>query len=119
MKIIINEIPPSNNKFMGNSNSYHIYGNIKKQWAMLVRLAVGRDKPKEPIEKSIITITYYFKNRIRHDPDNYSGKMILDGLVQAKVIKDDSFKNISLRLEGDYDKENPRTEITVEEIKEV
>ena len=30
MKIIINEIPPSNNKFMGNSNSYHIYGKLKE-----------------------------------------------------------------------------------------
>ncbi len=116
MKIIINEIPPSNNKFMGNGNSYHIYGNLKKQWTMLVRLAVGRDKPKQPIEKSIVTIKYYFGNRIRHDPDNYSGKMILDGMVQAGVIKDDSFNNISLRLEADYDKEDPRTEITITEV---
>lgn len=116
MKIIINDIPPSNNKFMGNSNSYHIYGGIKKQWAILVKLAVGRDKPKTPIEKSIVTITYYFGNRRRHDPDNYSGKLILDGMVLAGVIADDSFNNISLRLEANYDKENPRTEIEILEV---
>ncbi len=116
MKIIINEIPPSNNKFMGNSNSYHIYGNLKKQWDMLLRLAIGRDKPKQPIDKSIVTIKYYFGNNRRHDPDNYSGKLLLDPLVKYGIIKDDSFKHISLKLEADYDKENPRTEITITEV---
>ena len=49
----------------------------------------------------------------RHDPDNYSGKFILDGLREAGIIEDDSFSNIELQLCGSYDKENPRTEIEV------
>ena len=119
MKLIINDIPPSNNKFMGNGSvkkQAHVYQDIKKQWAMLIRLAVGRSKPKAAIEKAIVTITYYFPNRIRRDPDNYSGKFINDGLVKAGVLKDDSFNNIHLVLKGDYDKENPRTEILIEEV---
>lgn len=119
MKLIINDIPPSNNKFMGRGSkkfqSFE-YQDIKKQWAMLIRLSVGRSKPKKAIEKAIVTITYYFPNRIRRDPDNYSGKFINDGLVKAGVLKDDSFKNIHLVLKGDYDKENPRTEVEIEEV---
>lgn len=30
--------------------------------------------------------------------------------------EDDSFKNVELQLCGSYDKENPRTEITVKEL---
>ena len=45
--------------------------------------------------------------------DNYSGKFILDGLVSAGIIQDDSFQCIDLRLKADYDKKNPRTEVEV------
>lgn len=85
-------------------------------WEWLVRQSVGKDKPKKPLKKSIVTLTYYFKTRHRRDPDNYSGKFILDGLVKAKVIEDDSFNNIELQLNGKYDKDNPRTEIEVKEV---
>lgn len=40
--------------------------------------------------------------------------MILDGLVRSGILLDDSFSCIELVLLGGYDKENPRTEITVE-----
>lgn len=55
----------------------------------------------------------FFRTRQRHDPDNYNGKFILDGLREAGIIEDDSFKNVELQLCGSYDKENPRTEIEV------
>lgn len=54
-----------------------------------------------------------FCTRQRHDPDNYNGKFILDGLREAGIIEDDSFSNVELQLCGSYDKENPRTEIEV------
>jgi len=41
--------------------------------------------------------------------------MILDGLTAAGIIADDSFGNITLELRGEYDRENPRTEIEIEE----
>ncbi len=114
MKYIINEIPPSNNKFIGRTNRWE-YQKVKKQWAELI-LFLCSPKPKTPIKKSVVRIKYYFKTRVRHDPDNYSGKMILDGLVKAGIIEDDSFGNITLELSGGYDKENPRTEIEIVEI---
>ena len=39
--------------------------------------------------------------------------MILDGLTESGIIKDDSFFCINLELRGSYDKQNPRTEIHI------
>ena len=72
-----------------------------------------RPKPDKPFDKATVKITYHFRTKIRHDPDNYSGKFILDGLVKAEIIADDSFNNINLILSGKYDKDNPRTEIEI------
>jgi crossover junction endodeoxyribonuclease RusA len=43
----------------------------------------------------------------------------LGGLVKANVIEDDSFDNIRLELLGEWDKENPRTVIELEEASNV
>lgn len=110
-KYTIPDIPPSYNKFNGRNNNWD-YRNQKKAWTRLIGLCC-RNKPKQPLCKATVRLTYYFKTRIRHDPDNYSGKFILDGLVNAGIITDDSFNNITLLLSGDYDKSNPRTEIEV------
>ena len=71
-------------------------------------------RPREPLKKSRVTIIYYFKDRRRRDPDNYSGKFILDGLVRSRIIEDDCFSCIDLKLGGNVDKDNPRTEILIE-----
>lgn len=116
IKIVVNCIPPSNNKYLGNSHSFHSYANTKTQWHWMIKAAI-KNKPIKPFEKARVHIRYYFKNRIRRDPDNYSGKMILDPLVREGILKDDSFGCVTLELSCEYDKENPRTEIYVEEIK--
>lgn len=41
--------------------------------------------------------------------------MILDGLVKAGAIVDDSFGNIELVLVAEVDKDRPRVEITIKE----
>ena len=74
-----------------------------------------RPKPPEPLEKATVRIKYYFTDRRRRDPDNYSGKMILDGLVRAGIISDDSFLCIDLQLQAVYDK-GGYTEIFIEEV---
>ena len=102
MKYIIDEIPPSNNKFIGRTNKWE-YQEKKKHWAQLINLKC-RPKPEKTFDKTTVKITYYFRTKIRHDPDNYSGKFILDGLVKAGIIADDSFNNINLILSGKYDK---------------
>lgn len=113
MKYTIPLIPPSNNRFIGRTNVYE-YQRIKKQWADVINLCCC-PKPEKPVRRAVLKLTYYFSDNRRRDPDNYSGKLILDGLVKASVIADDSFKNITLVLCARCDKQNPRTVIEVEE----
>lgn len=117
MTIVVRAIPPSNNMYIGNSRNFNIYRKKKEEWHWLIKSAIN-DRPDKPFGKATVHITYFFPDRRRRDPDNYSGKMILDPLVCEGILLDDSFSNIVLRLSSSYDKENPRTEITITEIEE-
>lgn len=113
-KYIIKDIPPSNNKYLGNSNSFRIYNKDKKRWFLYMLNAIKENIPQRPITLANVTITYYFKDKTRRDPDNYSGKFILDPLVALKVLKDDSFNVIdTLKIKGFIDRVNPRVEIVI------
>lgn len=116
MKIVINDIPPSNNKFIGRNVRWQ-YQEEKNRWHWLVKSAI-QCKPAKPFKNASVEITYFFKNNIRRDPDNYSGKMLLDPLVREGILKDDSFNNIELILKSYVDKAKPRTEIEITEIEE-
>lgn len=52
------------------------------------------------------------------DPDNMAFKLILDALRYNKIIPNDSIKEITFRVEGNVDRENPRTEIYVFEYRD-
>lgn len=111
MKYIIPAIPPSMNKYKGRSNMWE-YHKDKADWEQRVAVCC-RPRPDKPIAKCVLTLTYFFKTRVRHDPNNYDGQFITDGLVKAGIIADDSFDVLDLVLRGDYDKHNPRTEIDI------
>ncbi len=121
MKIIVNDIPPSNNEYMGNSHNFNDYRQQKVRWHWLVKSALCKaKKPKKPLEKALVKISYFFKDNHRRDPDNYSGKMILDPLVKEKVLKDDNFDVVTLQLgKSGVDKLNPRTEIEIISLEDV
>ena len=110
---IIPLIPPSNNQFIGR-NQIRQFQKQKKEWAEIIRLYTLKNKPYKPIKQCKLTLFYYFKDKTRRDPDNYSGKFILDGLVRAGIIFDDSFFNINLVLKASVDKGNPRLEILID-----
>lgn len=116
MKITINDIPPSNNEFIGNSRNFNVYRKQKERWHWLIKAAIKK-KPKKPYDKARVRLTYFFPDKRRRDPDNYSGKMLLDPLVREKIITDDSFRHISLEICGEHDKDRPRTEIEITEVK--
>ena len=42
MKIVINKIPPSNNKFIGNSKNFNIYRKEKELWHWLIKAAITK-----------------------------------------------------------------------------
>lgn len=112
----IPDIPPSNNRFIGRENRWE-YQDIKKQWAQLIAVYC-RPKPDKPIPRASVTLLYHFKDKRRRDPDNYSGKFILDGLKAAGIIEDDSFKCIDLFLKSVVDGRG-ETEIFIKNIGEV
>ena len=112
--IIIPTTPPSNNQFIGRNNRWN-YQKYKKEWSVLMRAGM-KDIPNAPIQKSIVHINYTFPTRVRHDPDNFSGKLILDPLVQFGIIADDSFNNIDLVLTAEYKKKVKETKITITEV---
>lgn len=109
--ILVNDIPPSNNQFMGRENRWR-YQDLKKKWNMLMRSGMVMI-PKEPMKKAKVHIHYTFPTRGRRDPDNYSGKMILDPLVTYGIIADDSFNNIELILTAEYQKGVKETRVEV------
>jgi len=114
MKYTIPLIPPSMNKYKGRQN-HQEYRYDKKQWELLVS-AICKPRPPKPIEKCVLTITYFFKTKGRRDPNNYDGQFLTDGLVKSGIIKDDCFDCIDLVLRGGYDKAKPRTEIEITEV---
>lgn len=66
------------------------------------------------IEKCEIEVVTYYKTNRRHDVDNSVIKFVLDGFSESGFIVDDDCKHLTkLTLECFVDKENPRTEITV------
>ena len=110
-------VPPSLNEFAGRKNDY-AYQAAKKEWTDLVLWTIKAKHcaPPKPFEYARVTIVYFFPNRNRHDADNYSGKLFLDGLTRGGIIVDDDMKHITTTIGGDYDKENPRTLIMVQEV---
>ena len=115
MIITINEIPPSNNEYMGNSRSFHLYRREKDRWHLLVRAAIS-ERPKEPYKKAAVSLLYFFPDRHRRDPDNYSGKFILDALVREGILADDNFDVITLTVQkGGVDRKQPHTVVEIKE----
>lgn len=100
---------------MGKTYNYHQYQREKEHWHWLIKCAI-KERPKKPLEKAIIHITYYFKDKRSRDPDNYSGKMLLDPLVREGILIDDSFSVVTLVLQAGYDKNEPRTEIEIRSV---
>lgn len=115
MKIILNFIPPTINRYIGRSNIWE-YQKEKKKVHQAVKMSTIGINPK--YKKCKMKVTYYFKDLKRHDPSNYD-KMLLDGLVEANIIIDDNYSVIKeFTTVGKYDKENPRVEIEIEELNE-
>lgn len=68
------------------------YYNHKKKWSKKIKTACKNLKPYAgPIRVSIKNV---YPTKRRRDPDNIILKFILDGLVEAGIIPDDSFEYI-------------------------
>lgn len=115
IKMNIMDIPSSNNKYQGQgskSKAIRDYPIEKKLWVQLIwiqksMMKASGELTKEqlqqlPLQQATIILHYHFRTHIRRDPDNYSGKVILDALKDQGFITDDSFKEIDIFPMADF-----------------
>lgn len=103
IKLTVYDIPSSNNKSQGSGGvgKALAYNQEKRRWTgyfQAIRSQM-RDQLQGkglPLSEATIITIYNFTSETRRDPDNYSGKMIHDGLTAAAFIRDDSFKEINI-----------------------
>ena len=115
VKFTLYDLPPSLNEWQ----NLHLMEKArrKKQVEHDVYYASYNQRPPAPYEKAKVKITIFFPVKRRRDERNYDCKWLIDGLVTAKIIKDDNVDVIGRpEIILDYDKEKPRVEVTIEEI---
>ncbi len=94
---------------------YQPYSMMKQTYTDMVAW-LAKKLPK--YEQVNITITWYEPNEKR-DPDNImaGAKFILDGLVKAGTIPNDTRRYIkSITHIPELDRDNPRVEVEIQEI---
>ena len=123
-KIVIQGELMDLNNFIDKQRANRLGGaSAKKQetdkCAIHIRQAMnqGLRVDKLPVH---LNISWYMKNK-RKDKDNiaFAKKFILDGMIQARLIRNDGWKEISgFTDEFHVDKNNPRVEVTIYEFNE-
>ena len=112
----LNEIIEESKKGRGK---YQPYNDMKRLHTEKIAWIV-KSKIKDKYRKIDLDITWICKNK-RKDKDNIMAgglKMILDGLVVAGVIKNDGWSEIgSINNHFEVDKDNPRVEVCITEVK--
>lgn len=94
-KLRIEGIPMALNKYR---NAHYFQLNKEKQdWERIVAVAV-KQQGIVSVKRCTIEMEFYFKDKRRHDPDNYAccAKFILDGMVKAGILTDDNFEIIEM-----------------------
>lgn len=113
--VVPGEMPTMNEIIDAAKSHYQAYHGIKRANAEKVAWA---SKKLPEMEKIRLKITWYRANR-RTDPDNICAgiKFVLDGLVQAGVLKNDGWSEVeSIQHDWQVDKERPRVEVQIEEV---
>ena len=108
------------NEYISAMNKSKYIGNkIKPSETERVAWAVKKLAPLSSDFPFTIEATWYVKDQ-KKDQDNITSakKFILDGMVMARVLENDSRKHVRIWKDLDVcvDKEHPRVEITVLEM---
>lgn len=94
-------------------------GRIQYEWGVETVIALAKigegARLVKLFERARVRIKYFFRTQHKRDKDNYTPKVIMDCL-KGRVIVDDSSDRIDLDWELFFDKNQPRTEIEIEEL---
>lgn len=92
---------------------------LKQKWKEFIAWFVeNQGYANLRIDECELQFTVYYATHRPHDVDNSCPKFIIDGLVVAGLIEDDSSRHVKkLTLLCDVDPDRPRTEIEVTIIK--
>jgi Holliday junction resolvase RusA-like endonuclease len=111
---------PSANEYRSKYRHWAVERKAKKEYvgnaAWCVQEQVLRERRPPAWTRAHVRIVLHFPDRIRRDTANYAeAKWLLDALVKARVIADDSADVIGQPevTIGEPDKRNPRAEVTV------
>ena len=117
LKITIKEYPPKIDVFrrievINGSVIDNAYQEVRDRWYCLIRKAMkGYEGGR--IDPAIVYLVYYVPWMC--DVSNFTGKMIIDGLMYyGAIATDDNLENVPIEIqEARIDKENPRTEVYI------
>lgn len=116
--VVPGEMPGLNQTIERAKRHWSQYTKQKKQWTRFVALLARMNL--KPVQGQVsLSITWVCKDR-RRDPDNIVAggrKIILDGLVEAGILRGDGWKQISSFTDHfDVDKAGPRVEVTLNAV---
>ena len=118
-KFIIEGRMPSLNEYIRAINKHHMVGNIMKQ-TETDRAAWSAKAAKMPkFTRQVKIHFFWFEENRKRDLDNVAAakKFIIDGLVRAQVIANDTQNYVKGFTDTfEYDPRNPRIEVVVEEV---
>jgi len=116
--IIPCELPDLNRVIAESKRHWSKYAATKKQHTAMVAALARRQL--RPVRRGQVHLScvWYCKNK-RRDPDNIASakKFIIDGLVEAGILENDGWSQISGFSDTfSVDKANPRVEVVIAEI---
>ena len=113
-------MPRLNDTIRATKAHWSRYAAEKRKYTEAVAWAALEAKLRPVTAPVEITFKWYSKDR-RADPDNirYAAKHILDGLQAAKILPNDNQQWIrGFRDQFTVDRDDPRTEITLREVRQ-
>jgi Holliday junction resolvase RusA-like endonuclease len=118
--VIHGSLPKLNETIRATKSHWSRYAAEKRKHTEAVAWAALEAKLRPVTAPVEITFAWFSKNR-RADPDNirYAAKHILDGLQVAKILPNDNQQWIRGFCDTfDVDKDNPRVEVTLSEVRQ-
>lgn len=87
--IVLDGKPKATNQLLGS----HFFTKHKNAqvWKNLIKCVIGKNLPQEPLTKAKLTFIRYSNRTLDFDGCVASMKPLSDGLVESKVIKNDTY----------------------------